>query len=291
MVRMLKDNIYGYEDPSNLDSWQAWRELTDNFKLVRKKVKDRSRDGLISLSEYLDAVAKDGACPYCNNGKSITDARDLGKMYCLCHVLEYIIREAASIDPYRSFVDDEKFDEFNLEWDKQKADSLIMTLEEVKSFVTNPSGAKWLYIVGEPGCGKTKMLHAAAIELGPTALYINATSFETFVFRAMRKGELDELMETIMRAPILLFDDMGSEHIPKVSGDGINSPMGFVQQRLGSILNYRYEAWKEWPTIVTSNLLQANMRKRDKRSFSRMKDWQSAKFLKIAVGDYRQRRK
>lgn len=123
-----------------------------------------------------------------------------------------------------------------------------------------------LLLIGPVGRGKTG--------LGRSAIYYRITHFEEpalFVWSvallrkvrmAIGSGDSDAMIERIMRLPLLMLDDIGSE----ASNDWRN-------EVLLSIINYRNDNWL--PTIFTSNYKLSDLadeKKLGMRTVSRIKE-------------------
>jgi DNA replication protein DnaC len=83
---------------------------------------------------------------------------------------------------------------------------------------------------------------------------------------------LDERMEAIREAPLLILDDLGAHQ---------STP--WAQEKLFQIINYRYNG--RLPTVVTSNQLIEDM---DPRITSRLADPDLSQVYEIMAPDYRQ---
>lgn len=116
-----------------------------------------------------------------------------------------------------------------------------------KSIVKNPQ--QGVYIYGGAGTGKTFLAAILAQELmktGKSVLFVDVPSLldnlkTTFNNKSGNDTTLDEMMEALQAADMLILDDMGTEN-----------PTNWAAERIFIIVNDRYNAQK--PVIVTSNL-------------------------------------
>lgn len=101
-----------------------------------------------------------------------------------------------------------------------------------------------LYLYGEAGCGKTFLAAIIAQELirqGKTVIFGDVPSLlEDLKATFDGNSHLEELMENLAAADMLILDDLGTEY-----------PTEWAVSRLYLIINQRYNAGK--PVIVTSN--------------------------------------
>jgi DNA replication protein DnaC len=136
---------------------------------------------------------------------------------------------------------------------------------------------KWVHIQGRVGCGKSHMLMALATYLGTWALYITATDLESKVFKALEDKELEDMVESIKRAPILLLDDIGMDY-------GSDFPKSIMRK----IIDFRYTVPWEFVTVTTSNLGRVELRAYDQRIADRILDDKIGKVLRLPnVGSWR----
>ena len=271
-------DIEGNEYISRLDSWRAWRSVTNNFQSVEILV--GKGIGSISGREMIHATTGGETCPFCHGSLALDDQESYGKSYCLCHLLDYQRRLAKELKPYRTPFSDNDVVPLD-EMDTRKNENLKKAIETARDFVNSMSF--WMLLIGLRGTGKTNILMAMAKEIGPMALYISADDFEHKLFSAMETNTVTVMMEALRRIPVLLFDDLGIEY-----GQASGKSDSFVKAKIRGIINYRYSLWQEKLTVVTSNLSPQQLTKRDGRLGSRLRDHRKVKVISMkSLGDYR----
>lgn len=265
MVRTFE--THGTKLISYLASYLIWRKVTNYFEIVHQ-----------IAGEYPDSdtwlkakgVSK---CPYCDGVKEIDDPQ-YGNIRCLCQILDWQRNVIDRQQPYQSYI--AKVSPIN-EMNDRNDKTMKSALDIMSSFINDP--AHWVLLIGDPGTGKTHMMMAAAHALGPIALYMSAEDFEHFLFNAMDANDVPYFEEVIKTAPILLLDDWGIEY---------GSP--FVAAKLRGIINFRYSLWQEFPTVVSTNLNPTQMKAKDPRLESRLRDKEKSVYVTIKVSDYRKER-
>jgi DNA replication protein DnaC len=121
-----------------------------------------------------------------------------------------------------------------------------------------------LTLIGETGVGKSGMMACiarAAIQRGAPPLWVDALEF----IEAIRKTYDDDkaanaaaLIESAQRCPLLCFDDLGDMRLRgKMGQPGFGEASDHTREKIYSVIRYRYE--NEMPTVITSNLTQAQM--------------------------------
>ncbi|MFH9606844.1 ATP-binding protein [Streptomyces sp. NPDC017448] len=140
---------------------------------------------------------------------------------------------------------------------------------------------KGLVLGGNPGTGKTRMACAALTEVHyqtnlsglflPVTGYFAATKDQqkfTNLAEKFRNEEalarvlkLQELLDRVMKTPLLVFDDMGKEY---------SAASGWVGTEIHRILRTRYV--HGLPTIITSNLPLEEWKRYDAALFSFLKE-------------------
>ncbi len=143
-------------------------------------------------------------------------------------------------------------------------------------FAQEPKG--WLVILGGYGSGKTHLAAAIAnyrIALGGQALFVVVPDLLDHLRAAYAPnstGGLDERLDAIRDAPLLILDDLGAHN---------STP--WAQEKLFQILNYRYNS--RLPTVVTSN---QRLEELDPRVTSRLVDPDLSQVYEIIAPDFRQ---
>lgn len=259
---------------SNLDTYLFWRDKLNNFKVLEEKTGKR----FPTMSEFLKATSGNthSVCPVCDGGM----VWDLGevRVRCICLLLDWIQTMIQRLQNLRTYANKASLEEFEI-WgeNQEKRQSLVDAVEAVKAFYRDPR--KWLVLFGAYGSGKTHLMQYLAREFGPFALYISSTDFESILFRAMDDGDLNRVMWSIERAPILLFDDWGSEH-----GSAI------TRSKFRQIIDFRYNLYPEYPVVITTNEKPKEIyRSYDSRTASRIFDKDRSNIVIITAGDYRLR--
>jgi primosomal protein DnaI len=115
-------------------------------------------------------------------------------------------------------------------------------LEEVKTEGQLP--AKGFYIYGEFGVGKSYVLGALANELAELRIktvLVYVPEFLREMKHAIQDQSLQEKVDYVKKAPVLMLDDLGAETLSSWTRDEI----------LGTVLHYRMA--ENLPTFITSN--------------------------------------
>ena len=132
---------------------------------------------------------------------------------------------------------DKTFSDYEVNADNSEA------VKAAKEFLENPKGG--MFFFGDPGTGKTFLSAIIAQEFvkkGHSVIFGDVPSLlddlkSTF---DSKNKSLDDLMESLTTADLLVLDDLGTE-----------SPTDWAVERIYLIINQRYNAEK--PLIVTSN--------------------------------------
>ncbi|MDP8948746.1 MAG: ATP-binding protein [Actinomycetota bacterium] len=117
----------------------------------------------------------------------------------------------------------------------------------LKSWEENRESGRGLYFCGDVGTGKTHLAVAVMNELiqrrRVPSLFVTVPEFLDNLREAyMIPGrDLDEWMDAVKNAPVLVLDDLGAE-----------KPNPWVRERLFVVVNHRYR--EALPTIFTSNI-------------------------------------
>jgi len=154
--------------------------------------------------------------------------------------------------------------------------NLREAFERSRAFAENPTG--WLVLMGGYGCGKTHLAAAIAnyrVALGHAALFVVVPDLLDHLRASYAPGSaanLDERIEEIREAPLLILDDLGAHN---------STP--WAQEKLFQILNYRYNS--RLPTVITSNQRLEDL---DPRITSRLADPDLSQVYEILAPDFRQ---
>lgn len=123
----------------------------------------------------------------------------------------------------------------------------IEAVDKVENFIANYDGEhfqKGLYFYGPFGSGKTFLLGAIAHELadkGISSIIVYVPELMREMKQAIGDHTLNEKMELLKKAHVLMFDDIGAEAVSSWTRDEV----------LGPILQYRMV--EKLPTFFTSN--------------------------------------
>lgn len=199
-----------------------------------------------SLSTYNEFL-NGRECPFCHGDQffhlkepTILDGVSITKGFCLCVILREMEEKYDIESEYRS----ETLEGFKPFGAQSQSINYIKT--EVQHFIERP--AMWYYLYGGYGSGKTHLLSVIKSKLRGFALYITATDLNGLVFTATNEHKLDYLIADIAAAPVLLLDDLGTEH-----------SSAYLYTALYTIINARYIRGMNAPIFVTSNLTQADL--------------------------------
>jgi len=129
--------------------------------------------------------------------------------------------------------------------------STVRAVEKVEEYLNNwdenRESGRGLYLSGDVGTGKTHLAVAVMNELirrkRVPALFVTVPELLDNLRGAYNDlgRNLDEWMDTVKNADLLVLDDLGSER-----------PTEWVQERIFVIVNHRYR--EALPTIFTSNI-------------------------------------
>jgi len=143
-------------------------------------------------------------------------------------------------------------------------------------YARDPVG--WLVFLGGYGVGKTHLAAAIAnyqITLGRPVLFVIVPDLLDYLraaFGPSSETGLDERLEAIREAPLLILDDLGAHN---------STP--WAQEKLFQIINHRYNS--RLPTVITTNLRLVEI---DPRIASRLVDGDlTHHIIDISVPDYR----
>jgi DNA replication protein DnaC len=126
-------------------------------------------------------------------------------------------------------------------------DALMKAWDYVANWGDNQNAGRGLYFCGDVGTGKTRLAVGVMNQLiedkGVPSLFVTVPELLDNLRGAYNDPgrNLDEWMEAVKTAELLVMDDLGSEKVTS-----------WVQERLFVIVNHRYQ--EERPTIFTSNI-------------------------------------
>lgn len=142
-------------------------------------------------------------------------------------------------------------------------------------YAQEPEG--WLVLMGGYGTGKTHLAAAIAnqcVTLGRAVLFEIVPDLLDYLrasFGPNSETGLDERLEMIREAPLLILDDLGAHN---------STP--WAQEKLFQILNHRYN--RRLPTVITTN---QRLEELDPRIASRLQDVDIVRLVILDVPDYR----
>lgn len=266
-----------YDYPSRFESYQFWRKKYGSSSKLEKFTTGKG-----TLAEY-NKLIQHGSCPICDDYKIPINPEDGKRYFCICSMIEWMHKQKARIEGLETFAKQEKLSELKPVGDDK---SLITLKNSLVSFVKNETPQKpWFYIYGEKGSGKTHILMAMKNYFGPMAFYISSEEFQNHLHRCLSKKssmDVQEFIEIVATAPILLFDDLGIEY---------KNSEYFIAQ-LAAVINMRYNRGQErFPLMLTSNIEVSDLilspSSDIQRIGSRLADKEFVQIHKLSQADYR----
>jgi DNA replication protein DnaC len=171
-------------------------------------------------------------------------------------------------------------DNFDHEVSKSTQRALAKVMDYIMNWSENQETGRGLYFCGDVGTGKTHLAVAVMNELitrkRVPSLFVTVPELLDNLRGAYNDPgrNLDEWMDAVKNADLLLLDDLGSER-----------PTEWVQERVFVIVNHRYR--EALPTIFTSNIgpkdLAAQLGERTASRIISMCDW-----ISLEGDDYRE---
>jgi len=153
--------------------------------------------------------------------------------------------------------------------------TLRQAFRRAREFAEHPEG--WLILLGSYGCGKTHLAAAIAnycLERGHPSLFVVVPDLLDHLrstYSPSSAISYDERFESILEAPLLILDDLGSQQATP-----------WAQEKLYQLFNHRYNA--RLPTVITSNRMLEEI---DLRLRSRMADHELCQIYRILTRDFR----
>jgi energy-coupling factor transporter ATP-binding protein EcfA2 len=228
--------------PSFLKSWVLWRnyytsDLENPFGVLKDELET---DDIPSKAEYL--IYNNNDCPFCRLDGVVRD-KDNNKITCICELLEQISNYRDSHRQISTNVPSASLSEivYPLEMGRIYKDSMSKAVEAAKDFIIEPQ--KWILYMGRVGIGKTHILKAINSAFKPISLYISAGDLEQKVHEYRKMDALGDLYEALIKAPVLLLDDLGMEY-----GGAL------VKSAVDKIIDARYEKFQDRATVIATNL-------------------------------------
>lgn len=126
-----------------------------------------------------------------------------------------------------------------------RGEALVAAMDFLEEYLDNSKQFhKGLYLVGSFGIGKTYLLGAIArylAEAGHSTTLLHFPTFAVDMKQAIGKNQVNEKIEVIKKAPVLMLDDIGADSMSSWIRDEV----------FGVILQYRMQ--EQLPTFFTSN--------------------------------------
>lgn len=157
--------------------------------------------------------------------------------------------------------------------DRQR--NLHWAYDRSREYANDPKG--WLLLRGGYGCGKTHLAAAIAntcVERGLPVIFITVPDLLDYLRGAFAPGSAepyDERFDEIRTAPLLILDDLGTEH-----------STSWALEKLFQLLNYRHV--NQLPTVITTNHELEDM---EPRLRSRLSAVELVEIITITASDYR----
>ncbi|MDD5510639.1 MAG: ATP-binding protein [Dehalococcoidales bacterium] len=161
--------------------------------------------------------------------------------------------------------------------------TLKQALNAAKALASGSEKIKWLTLSGTKDLGKSHLAIAVCrqwIEHGHPAKYVFVPSLLDWLRECMNNKDLNLAgrMKVLCEVPLLVMDDLGAQN-----------PTPWAQERLITIINYRYENWL--PLMVTTNKSVDKLPGDDEgRIGSRLKRFVPGTVIAMEGPEYRTRR-
>jgi DNA replication protein DnaC len=233
--------------PSWLTSWVAWRNFytepdKEPFNILKA---DLGMERLPTSGEFI--IKSGGECPYCKDDAVVYNTK-LGLVYCLCQVLGKIHKTALLHNDIKTRVSNSSLSEIKYPYEMGSKYKVTMSqfVDAAHRFIKSPDF--WIVVSGYYGTGKSHVLKAINAAFDPMALYVSAKDLEQQTHTFRKEDALDYFYDTLINAPILIFDDIGMEY---------GGPL--VKSIFEKVVDTRYERYPDYPLIVSTNLFEREL--------------------------------
>jgi hypothetical protein len=225
-------------------------------------------------------------CPVCKGAFPFLNVRlpsgeVLPKMHCVCLCPEIEDNVRALVDGLSDvpkFVTAKPFSDLKPRGTRDEWAPVARTIRLLQEIVDKPYEHRWLTIWSGPGAGKSHMLLAARALMPHLCAYTFAGTLADRIHKSLDDHSLPELIERFVQVPVLIIDDLGTEH----------SGSEFANNQFTNIVNRRYMEGVHLPTVVATNLGRKSLNARYPRLASRILDEQLVDYVQIGLWDYRQ---
>lgn len=209
-----------------------------------------------------------GVCPICD-GFILIRKNNLF-LHCICdfvNMKDYLFRGQRYTMPYSKTFDQWK------ELNAILANAAVMA----EDFADDPYTGKWLGLAGGPGCGKSHLLEAIAMDLDGLAMYVTMQELPSIIKGSFGDGNTEDILGDIKRCPILILDDVGA-----------NQQTPYMTSLLHAIIDFRYGQFDCYPTVVSTNYYPNDLDTHiDPRTSSRLNDTRVNWVNMFSAKDYR----
>jgi len=232
---------------SKFESWAWWRKrFRDPKWLYGEALARRGYHWPGTYTQYIDAIrnVKSGGCNYCDGAKIFIDKETGQAHWCICHMLKwqnYFWEEQADLS---SRVERKSLDLIVPYGSTPEKKAMVRNAVTIaRNWIEKPD--RWILFIGNAGTGKTHIVSAILSEYNPIAIFITGGDFKTRMFEALKTKTVNDVSRALQKIPLLIFDDWGAEF-------GNNNQ--WIDSEFENIINERYNDFRSFPTIVTTNL-------------------------------------
>ena len=159
----------------------------------------------------------------------------------------------------------------NFECGGSAARGLAGVLDASVRYAKDPREVGWLTLYGQPGVGKTHLAIGILKAAPMVGMYIGWRAASDRLNQLMRQPAYNEFWDEMLEAPLLLVDDIGTQHDSEWS-----------QYQIFKLIDHRYT--HDLPTIFTTNWRVDGL---DGRVGSRLRDRHNGQVIRIDAPDFR----